>query len=137
MIHLMVCKIYLKVFHGDLATRNILLADHNIIKISDFGLPKNRYNTKILHENSKNVCHSQILQFLNKIKLFWIFRFPCRLNGWRLSPSVIKFFQLNQMFGRLELYYGKYFLQRLLHIQVDISFLISLMHNLNRTLYIH
>lgn len=49
----------LKVFHGDLATRNILLADDNIVKISDFGLPKNRYNTKILLENTKNVrCRS-------------------------------------------------------------------------------
>lgn len=29
--------------HGDLAARNILLADDNIVKICDFGLAKNMY----------------------------------------------------------------------------------------------
>nr|XP_012229232.1 PREDICTED: vascular endothelial growth factor receptor kdr-like isoform X1 [Linepithema humile] len=32
-----------KVLHGDLAARNILLAENNIVKICDFGLAKNMY----------------------------------------------------------------------------------------------
>ncbi|XP_046748827.1 mast/stem cell growth factor receptor Kit-like [Diprion similis] len=34
------------VLHGDLAARNILLADDNVVKICDFGLAKNMYNDK-------------------------------------------------------------------------------------------
>ncbi|XP_066150406.1 vascular endothelial growth factor receptor 1-like isoform X2 [Euwallacea fornicatus] len=33
-----------KVLHGDLAARNILLADNNVVKICDFGLAKTMYN---------------------------------------------------------------------------------------------
>lgn len=33
-----------RVVHGDLAARNILLTDNNIVKICDFGLAKNIYN---------------------------------------------------------------------------------------------
>ncbi|XP_014256747.1 vascular endothelial growth factor receptor 1 isoform X2 [Cimex lectularius] len=33
-----------KVLHGDLAARNILLAENNIVKICDFGLAKNMYD---------------------------------------------------------------------------------------------
>ncbi|XP_044010265.1 vascular endothelial growth factor receptor kdr-like [Aphidius gifuensis] len=36
-----------KVLHGDLAARNILLAQNNIVKISDFGLAKNLYRDGI------------------------------------------------------------------------------------------
>nr|XP_045625733.1 vascular endothelial growth factor receptor 1-like [Procambarus clarkii] len=36
-----------KVLHGDLAARNLLLADHNIVKISDFGLSRDMYKKDI------------------------------------------------------------------------------------------
>jgi serine/threonine protein kinase len=33
------------VLHGDLAARNILLADDNVVKICDFGLAKSMYKS--------------------------------------------------------------------------------------------
>ena len=35
----------LQVLHGDLAARNILLADDNVVKICDFGLAKSMYKS--------------------------------------------------------------------------------------------
>ncbi|XP_049766457.1 mast/stem cell growth factor receptor kita-like [Schistocerca cancellata] len=41
-----------KVLHGDLAARNILLADGNVVKICDFGLAKNMYRSNIYKKKS-------------------------------------------------------------------------------------
>lgn len=35
-----------RVLHGDLAARNILLADNNVVKICDFGLAKSMYKSE-------------------------------------------------------------------------------------------
>lgn len=35
-----------KVLHGDLAARNVLLADNNIVKICDFGLARSLYKAE-------------------------------------------------------------------------------------------
>ncbi len=32
-----------QVLHGDLAARNVLLADHGIIKVADFGMARKMY----------------------------------------------------------------------------------------------
>jgi len=33
-----------KVLHGDLAARNVLLADDGVVKVADFGLARQLYN---------------------------------------------------------------------------------------------
>lgn len=38
-----------KVLHGDLAARNILLCDGNVVKICDFGLARSMYKTGDYH----------------------------------------------------------------------------------------
>ncbi|XP_050295850.1 vascular endothelial growth factor receptor 1-like [Anthonomus grandis grandis] len=43
-----------KVLHGDLAARNILLADNNIVKICDFGLAKTMYNDNNYKKKGNN-----------------------------------------------------------------------------------
>ncbi|XP_055309604.1 vascular endothelial growth factor receptor kdr-like [Sitodiplosis mosellana] len=42
-----------KVLHGDLAARNILLCDNNVIKICDFGLARSLYKTDIYRKNKE------------------------------------------------------------------------------------
>ncbi|XP_060867787.1 vascular endothelial growth factor receptor 1 isoform X2 [Metopolophium dirhodum] len=46
-----------KILHGDLATRNILLAEENIVKICDFGFAKTMYNS----ENYKKKSDKDLL----------------------------------------------------------------------------
>ena len=41
-----------RVIHGDLAARNILLSENNVIKICDFGLAKNIYSDPNYHKKS-------------------------------------------------------------------------------------
>ncbi|XP_076382328.1 vascular endothelial growth factor receptor 1 [Megalopta genalis] len=41
-----------KILHGDLAARNVLLADNNVVKICDFGLAKNMYKEEIYKKKS-------------------------------------------------------------------------------------
>ena len=36
--------LFLKILHGDLALRNVLLSERNVVKICDFGLSKNLYS---------------------------------------------------------------------------------------------
>ncbi|CAG7820305.1 unnamed protein product [Allacma fusca] len=35
-----------KVIHGDLATRNVLVFDNGVVKITDFGLSRKLYNCR-------------------------------------------------------------------------------------------
>ena len=42
-----------KVLHGDLAARNILLCDENVVKICDFGLARSLYKDEDYHYQMK------------------------------------------------------------------------------------
>jgi len=48
-------EIFFKILHGDLATRNILLAEENIVKICDFGFAKTMYNSENYKKKSDKV----------------------------------------------------------------------------------
>lgn len=52
----------LQVLHGDLAARNVLLADDNIVKICDFGLAKSMYASDN-YKRKKNVRISNYCLF--------------------------------------------------------------------------
>lgn len=39
--------------HGDLAARNVLLSENNVVKICDFGLAKNLYNNEHYKKKSR------------------------------------------------------------------------------------
>lgn len=57
-----------KVLHGDLAARNILLCDDNVVKICDFGLARSMYksdNYKKKGEVSENVAELRFLIVAN------------------------------------------------------------------------
>lgn len=45
----------MKVLHGDLAARNILLCENNIVKISDFGLSRSLYQSGYYKKECKTV----------------------------------------------------------------------------------
>lgn len=49
-----------KVLHGDLAARNILLADDNVVKISDFGLAKDIYRKNYQKKSKVSVMTGNI-----------------------------------------------------------------------------
>jgi len=44
-----------KILHGDLATRNILLAEDNIVKICDFGFAKALFDKQNYQKTSTKV----------------------------------------------------------------------------------
>lgn len=54
-----------KVLHGDLAARNILLCDDNVVKICDFGLARSIYKDGIYVKESE-VCRAPISHNENK-----------------------------------------------------------------------
>ncbi|CAL4159247.1 unnamed protein product, partial [Meganyctiphanes norvegica] len=41
-----------KVLHGDLAARNVLLSENNVVKISDFGMAKDMYKNDLYQKKS-------------------------------------------------------------------------------------
>jgi tRNA A-37 threonylcarbamoyl transferase component Bud32 len=81
-MHCLSFKIWPKVLHGDLAARNILLADHNVVKVADFGLSRQLYKDENYMKSSK------VLMLFNKMCTKHVFnvkttnRVCCRSSGW-------------------------------------------------------
>lgn len=54
-----------KVLHGDLAARNILLCDDNVVKICDFGLARSMYKTDNYRKKGEVISFVyQLVRFL-------------------------------------------------------------------------
>lgn len=47
-----------KVLHGDLAARNVLLCDDNVVKICDFGLARSLYKTEVYRKQGNVSTHT-------------------------------------------------------------------------------
>lgn len=56
----MIDSYLLQILHGDLSTRNILLAENNIVKICDLGLAKTLYDNEYYKKKSTKVWTQQI-----------------------------------------------------------------------------
>ena len=72
-----------QVLHGDLAARNVLLADYNVVKVADFGLSRQLYCDYNYRKESNVRTDKKIItkmQFNNKILIRS--RGNYLLNGW-------------------------------------------------------
>lgn len=58
-----------KVLHGDLAARNILLCDDNVVKICDFGLARSMYKTDVYHKKGEVNQTIQLIRSIHDIYL--------------------------------------------------------------------
>lgn len=45
----------IQIIHGNLATKNIMLSENNIVKISDFGLVNKTYISKLFNKKPDEV----------------------------------------------------------------------------------
>ncbi len=55
-----------KIVHGDLAARNVLLAEDNVVKICDFGLARNVYADPN-YQKTSNVSFAKKKPFFNML----------------------------------------------------------------------
>ena len=101
-----------KVLHGDLAARNILLADDGVVKVADFGLARQLFHD-YNYKKEKPVCNSTFYWFfvirLTILHLIWHRRDFYPLSGWPLNHWGIGSFQVNPTSGLLASYCGKSF----------------------------
>lgn len=122
-----------QVLHGDLAARNVLLADDYIVKICDFGLAKSMYNSEnyqrkkhvsCVSEARDSIPSSTTIRKCNAMRLLILFqlfyRSYYRSDGWRSSPSGIGYSQPNPTSGHSVSPCGNCFPSPLLHIPVRI-----------------
>lgn len=88
-----------KVLHGDLAARNILLCDDNVVKICDFGLARSMYKS----DNYKKKGEVSVNQKLLVRSQFFLYfcRHLFHLNGLQSSLLAIKYSAHIRMFGHL------------------------------------
>lgn len=68
-----------KVLHGDLAARNILLADNNVVKICDFGLAKSMYKSGNYKKKGDVSIHKLI--YFEKQQIIYLGSITCKMDG--------------------------------------------------------
>ena len=74
-----------KVLHGDLAARNVLLADNDVVKVSDFGLSRKIRFGDNYHQTVHKVLTINLI-LKTKLKCFFFIKRTCCLSsGWRWS----------------------------------------------------
>lgn len=86
-----------KVLHGDLAARNVLLCDDNVVKICDFGLAKNLYKSENYKKNTETPLPFKWLalesisdQNFSVYSDVWAFGKFCECNN--IIVNVIRFY---------------------------------------------
>lgn len=94
-----------KVLHGDLAARNILLCDDNVVKICDFGLARSMYKSDNYKKKGEVSEELEFYRFtLHSLMLLLLsFRRHFHSNGLLLSLLAIKCSVHSLMFGHLVL----------------------------------
>lgn len=81
-----------KVLHGDLAARNVLLCDNNVVKICDFGLARNLYKS----ENYKKKTETPLPFKWLALESISDHSFSVYSDVWAFGNFIYIFYELNQ-----------------------------------------
>lgn len=89
-----------KVLHGDLAARNVLLSDGNLVKICDFGLARSLYQSDVYKKEGDVSVNKEEVQRIRLFEFGVCCRHHFHLNGLPLSLFAIVCLAHFLMFGR-------------------------------------